>query len=207
MKKLLTSVAILFMAVAAVQAQDGQMHKGQRGHRGEMMQKLNFSEEQKQKMKLYNEDFKKQMVELKKNDNISVKEYRSRMEALKKDHQTKVKSLLTNDQRDQIEKAKLERKAKHESFSKDRMEKMKTELGLNNDQGKRLSELNKNTAEKFKSIRENEALSQEQKKEQMQALKQKQNEGLKSILTEEQLQKMKEMRKEHPGKRAHDKRV
>ncbi len=205
MKKLLTSVAMLFMAVATVQAQDGKMHNGQRGHRVEMMQKLNFSEEQKQKMKFYNEDFKNQVAELKKNDNISVKEYRSRMEALKKDHQTKVKSLLTNDQREQIEKSKPERK--QESFSKERMEKMKTELGLSNDQGNRLNELNKNIAEKFKSIRENEALSQEQKKVQMQALKQKQKEELKSILTEEQLQKMKEIRKEHPGKREHDKRV
>ena len=76
------------------------------------MSDLNLSDEQKAKLKTLNEEHKKQMEELKKQDNITVKESRERMEGLRKDHQAKFQSILTPEQKATIEKSKEERKMK-----------------------------------------------------------------------------------------------
>ena len=48
----------------------------ERHHRGDELRKLNLSEEQKAKFKALHEENRKQMEELRKNDNITVKEWR-----------------------------------------------------------------------------------------------------------------------------------
>lgn len=207
MTKIITSVALLIMSVATLKAQDEKPFPGKVKDHRVMTPKLNFSEEQRQKMEFLHQEFKKQMMDLKKNEDITVKEYRNRMEALRKAHQEQVRSLFTNEQKSQIEKARLERKAKHEERMKEEMTKMKTRLDLNDDQARKISENRKAMAEKLKSIHENEAITREQKKEQFKSLKEKQKSEMKSILTEEQLEKMKEMKKHHEKKHSHRQRV
>jgi hypothetical protein len=204
MKKIVLSAMIVTMAVAAVQAQDlkTRRHKMERGrHVGMMAEKLNFSEEQKTKMKTINEDFRTQMTELKKNDNITVKEWKSRMETLRNDHKTKMQGLLTGDQKAQIEKMKTEHKAMHEVDAKARMEKMKIRLGLSDDQASKLRESRTAMGEKMKALREDKSLDKEKKKEQMKELMKQQKEKMKSILTEDQMKKLRERKGERPGKR------
>ncbi|MEI9908598.1 MAG: hypothetical protein WDO71_02390 [Bacteroidota bacterium] len=46
-----------------------------------------------------NEHFRKQSEELRKQDNITVKESREKMEALRKDHHAKFQSILTAEQK------------------------------------------------------------------------------------------------------------
>ena len=132
------------------------------------------------------------MEELKKNDNITVKEWKSKAEALRKEHKANTDNILTADQKAQLKKMKEEGKAKHEQMDKQRGEKMKERLGLTDDQSAKMEANRKAMGEKMKAIRENKSLSDEQKKEQMKELFKKQQDNMKSILTEEQLKKMKE---------------
>ncbi len=208
MKKVIVSLMVASFAAIAVHAQeipDRKREESRRVEKERMFHKkelanLNLTEEQKTKMKSMNEHFRKQSEELRKQDNITVKESREKMEALRKDHHAKFQSILTAEQKAQIQKDKEARKIKAKEYGKKRQEKMKEELNLTEEQSAKMAESRKASMEKIKAIRENGSLNDEQKKEQVKELMKKQKESMKSILTEEQLQKMKEKRKDH-GKR------
>ena len=180
MNKLIFSTAILALAFA-VQSQEiperkserngmQQRHKGHRQMHGMDMKQLNLTDAQKEQFKTQKESFRKQMEELKKNDNITVKEWRSKAETLRKEHKEKTQSILTKDQKSQLEKMKAEGKAKHEAMGKERAEKMKTALGLTNEQTAKMQSNRTKMGEKMKSIRDDKSLSDDQKKEKMKGL-------------------------------------
>jgi len=209
MKKLIVSLMIAAFAAITVQAQeipDRKRGESKRVEKERMFNKkelatLNLTEEQKGKMKSINQDLRKQMEDLNKQDNITVKESREKREALRKDHQAKFQSILTQEQKVQMEKDKEARKAKAKEFGEKRAARMKEELKLTEEQSAKMAESRKQVGEKMKAIRENGSLTSEQKREQSKELMKKQKENMKSILTEEQLQKMKENRKHHTKKK------
>ena len=175
------------------------MMERKRHHHGMEFQKLNLSEDQKARFKEQNVSFHKKMEDLKKNDNITVKEWRNKAEALRKEHKANNQSILTSDQKAQVEKMKTEGIARHEAMAKSRSEKMKTELGLSDEQSAKMQANRVKIGEKMKTIRENASLSDEQKRENMKQLHKEQKEFMKSILTEDQLKKMKENMHNKPG--------
>ena len=175
MKKIILSALVLSLAVA-VKAQEIPERKGERpmmmngkhkGHHpmaGIEMQKLNLTDAQKEQFKTQRESFRKQMEELKKNDNITVKEWKSRMETLKKDQKTKMQGILTNDQKAQLEKMKVEQKAMGEIDAKARMEKMKLHLGLTDEQAAKMNKNHTEMAAKMKALREDDKMDNEKEK-------------------------------------------
>jgi Spy/CpxP family protein refolding chaperone len=205
MKKIILSALVLSMAFA-VQAQEIPERKGERPpmmerkkhHPGMEFQKLNLTEDQKAKFKTQNESFRQQMEELKKNDNITVKDWKAKAENIRKEHKNNTQNILTSEQKAQMEKMKAEGKVKHEAMGKERGDKMKTALGLTDEQSAKLQSNRKEMGEKMKSLRESKSLSDEQKKEQMKELMKKQRDSMKSILTEEQLKKLKETKHKRP---------
>jgi Spy/CpxP family protein refolding chaperone len=205
MKKMIFSLLVLSMAVA-VKAQEiperkterPRMMEGKRHHGDVDMKKLDLTEDQKVKFKTQNESFHQQMEELKKNDNITVKEWKAKAEALRKEHKAKIDGILTADQKQKLEKMKAEGKERQEGMMKERGEKMKTLLGLSPEQSSKMEANRKEMGEKMKALRENSSLSEDQKREQMRELHKKQEESMKSILTEEQLKKLKESHRQHP---------
>lgn len=207
MKKIILSAAVILLATVAVNAQEiperkagkpGMHQKHKRGH-GMDMKALNLTDAQKEQFKKERESFQKQMEELKKNENITVKEMKERRESIHKAHKAKIDGILTAEQKAQIEKSKVERKARTEDMMKKRSEGMKTRLGLTDEQSAKFEKSRKETAEKMKALREDKNMSEEKKREQMKEIMKNQKESMKSILTEEQMQKMKEGRKHRGG--------
>ena len=209
MKKIILS-ALLLSLVVAVKAQEiperkherpmmqGE-HQGRHHMPGMDMKQFNLTDAQKEQFKAQRESFRKQMDELKKNDNITVKEWKSRMETLRKDQKTKMQGILTTEQKGQIEKMKTEHKAMMEIDAKARMEKMKLHLGLTDEQAAKMNKNRTEMMEKMKALREDDKMGAEKKKEQMKDLMKKQKEQMKSLLTEEQMKKLQEGRKQGPG--------
>ncbi len=205
MKKIILS-AVVMSLVFAVQAQENPERKSGRPpiterkkhHHGMDMKSLNLTEDQKAKFKSQNESFHKQMEELKKNDNITVKEWKSKAEALRKEHKINTQSILTSDQKAQLEKMKVDGQAKHEAMGKARSEKMKFALGLSDEQSAKIQSNRKATGEKIKTISENNSLSDEQKRKKMKELHKEVKENMKSILTEDQMTKFKETKYKRP---------
>ena len=172
MKKLVGSLLALMLVVSASHAQDRKDHKrhGKHHHKQMLSEQLNFSEDQKKQLKDINVEFKKQMIELKKNDNITVKEYKTRKETIRKEQFQKTQSLLTPEQKSKLEQMKQEKMAKSKERSKDHMESMKTKLNLSEEQMGKLKASNEAFSVKAKEIRNNQSLTSDQKREQFKAL-------------------------------------
>ncbi len=206
MKKIIAAT-LAFSLVFAVKAQEiperkhgsPGMHERHKRHHGMDMKQLNLTDGQKEQFKKEKENFRKELGELKKNENITVKEWKSRMESLRKSHKSTMDGILTTEQKGQIEKMKTEGKARQEGMMKKRGEHMKTRLGLTDEQSARLQKSRKETGDKIKAIRENKSLADEKKREDIKEIMKGQKETMKSILTKEQLEKMKEEIKHKPG--------
>ncbi|MEP7238373.1 MAG: hypothetical protein ABI685_10925 [Ferruginibacter sp.] len=197
MKKVLIPLFALLALTASVNAQN---KGGKKGHhhqhqKGMMAKQLNFSEDQKKQAKMINEDSRKKMQELNKNESITVKEQRDRKAAILKERKTKMDGLLTVEQKTKQSQLKAEYKAKKEAGYAKHMDKMKTNLGLTDEQVTKLKAQRSANHAKAEKIKNNESLSREQKKEQMMALKADAKNESKKIFTPEQLKKREEMKK------------
>lgn len=204
MKKIFAGLVVLAMTVTIIQAQDPQrkMDRMKQG-RGMMHQHSDLTVEQKQKFKALNEDFRKKMTDLRKQDEITVKEMRSRMADLQKKHHTEMQNVFSAEQKARMDKMKMERRQLSEIDAKARMEKMKLQLSLSDEQTAKLNNQRKEMLDKMKTIHENHSMAMMEKREEMRSLMEKRKETMQSILTDEQKKKMQEMRmRQHrkPGK-------
>ena len=170
----------------------GKHHQKMNHHK--MDDKLNLTEAQRQQMKSINMDFKNRMQELKKNDNMTVKDFNTKKEALMQERKQKTQALLTPEQKNQMKHFKKEKSDKREIESAKRMEKMQTNLGLSNDQVAKMKAQKEIYKSRTVAIKNNQSISTEQKKEQLKALREERKNSFKSFLTPEQLQKLEAMK-------------
>ncbi len=202
MKKVLIPLIALFAIAATANAQDKMGKKGHHKHQQKsmMVKQLNLTDAQKTQAKAINEDARKKMQELNKNENITVKEQRNRKAAIMKEKKSKMDGLLTAEQKAKKDELKINKKAEGEQRYAQRMDKMKTNLNLTDDQVVKLKAQRSATQAKAEKIKNNEALSREQKNEQMMTLKADAKEQNKKIYTPEQLKKKEDMKKTREGK-------
>lgn len=199
MKKVLAGIVLTAFVAAAAYAQEqnpgftDNQHKGR--HRFDIPQKLNLTDEQKTELKGINEDFKQQMTELKKNEDITVREWKSKMATIRKEHHEKIDKLLTPEQKASLKNMRQDHKKDMKKHGEHRLEKMKKELGLTDDQVAALKKGHEDMAQKFKAVHDDKSLTDEQKKAQLKEYKKQQHDSLKSILTPEQLQKLEQHKK------------
>lgn len=203
MKKITAGlVLMMFLAfgASAQQKQDGRNKA--KHHREHLTKDLNLSEDQKQKLKAINENHRKQITELNKNDNITVKEMRERKANLSREHKASVEGILTAEQKTKLQAQKTKSIEQRQQMQAKRMEKMKKELSLTDEQSSKLKTMNDGYKSKFESLKNNESLDRTAKKEQFKALKQQQKDELKNVLTQDQMKKLDEMKKDK-GERRH----
>ena len=142
MKKILLSLFAIVTIATAASAQKQECHKKIKGDhqqhgkhdKGMMMKNLNLSDAQKQQMKDNHEVMKAKQMELEKNENMTVKEYRDKKEVLHKEQKAQMLDLLTPEQKAKMDQMKKDKQAKHDLKSAKKLEKMKTKLGLTDDQ-------------------------------------------------------------------------
>jgi Spy/CpxP family protein refolding chaperone len=201
MKKAILGICLAaFVAVGAF-AQDQEQpgfsdhHYGH--HRFNDMAQLNLTDQQKTELKAINEDFKQQMTDLKKNEDITVREWKSKMETIRKDHHDKVQNILTDDQKASLKKMMQEHRDEMKEHGARRLEQMKKDLNLTDDQVASLKKSHEDMAQKFKAIRDDKSLTDDQKKAQLKDLRDQQQNNLKSILTPEQMQKLQQEKTSH----------
>jgi Spy/CpxP family protein refolding chaperone len=201
MKKALIGMALAAFVVTGACAQDqstGLTERSKGHHRMDKLQQLNLTDEQKTELKSINEDYKQQMTDLKKSeDKITVTEWKSKKSTMRKEHREKVQKLLTEEQKASLKNMKHERKRDMRKHGARRLEHMKKELNLTDDQVAAIKKNHDTMGEKFKAIREDKNLTEDQKKVELKEFKKQQHESLKSILTEEQLQKLEQQKKHH----------
>ena len=136
MKKVLIPLIALLTLTVTTNAQNkmGKQKHHQHHQKGMMAKQLNFSEAQKTQAKAINEDSRKKMQELNKNESITVKEQRDRKAAIQKERKIKMDGLLTADQKTRMTQLKAEQKVKKEERFSKHVDKMKTSLNLTDEQ-------------------------------------------------------------------------
>jgi Spy/CpxP family protein refolding chaperone len=192
MKKLFVSALIAIAVVGSASAQD--QHPRREGgfgrHHNGAFQQLNLTDEQKAEMKTINEDFKKQFAELQKNEDITVREWKSKMKSIREDHRNKVQQVLTDEQKASMQKLRQDRKGKMHKRGKQNLDSLKKELNLTPEQESALKQQRTEMMQKMKAIKDDTSLNDEQKKVEMKKFREQQHQSLKSILTEEQINKL-----------------
>ncbi len=164
-----------------------------------MLAGLHVTPDQMKKGKEINQDFHKQLADLQKNDKISLGEYKTKLAALKKDRKEKIKSLLTDKQKNQIAQQMKNREINAKVRQAGMLERMKLTLNLSEEQIAKIKTNQAAIQSKRKAIRENDNLLPEQKREQIQSLNNERKKIAKSILTPEQLIKADSLRKNFRG--------
>jgi Spy/CpxP family protein refolding chaperone len=209
MKKLFVGIIALSAFAFSASAQDQRASKGKKdfdhgNHQKGMMKDLNLTDAQKAQMKASREEMKAKMDALKANTALTDDQRKQQREALMMEQRAKMESILTPEQKAKMATSSLGKQGKDKKEWKrggeghrEGMEKMKTELGLSNDQAAKLKALNEQSHTQMKAIRENTALTEAAKKEQMKAVKENAKTQRQSILTAEQIKKMEEMKKNH----------
>jgi len=173
------------------------------GHRGGGMEwnKLNLTQEQKDQLKAYREEYKKKLQELDKNESITVKESRDRHYALRQEQKAKFLSVLTADQKAQLDQMKQQRQQQHEAMAAKKLDRMKVILDLTDDQVAQIKAQREEIHAKIKAIKEDQNLGREDKKEKLEAIRMENKDSFKKILTPTQLNKLDELKKDRMGRR------
>src|SRR5512147_3138540 len=101
MKKIILLIMAI-VAIVAVQAQEKGFPEGRHpGMNNRLMkqkmlgEKLKLSEEQRQKAKTLNEDYRKNLMDLRNNEDITVREWKKRMSDLNMKHREDMQNLLS----------------------------------------------------------------------------------------------------------------
>lgn len=175
-------------------------HHGKQHKKGEHpplpLEELNLTDGQKESFRAQRAAFKQRMEALKKEENITVKEWKSRMETLKKENLQAMQNLLTPEQREKMNKMRAQ--------AGDRsMDRMKEQLNLTPDQMSQFKKIRTATLKQMKAIRENASLSSDEKKSSLKKLMKEQKEGFDKLLTPEQREKRTQMRPKHGPKGRH----
>jgi hypothetical protein len=202
MKKILIGLLVVTSVTFSANAQETRKMKNQNPHHGKgmMMKGINLNDAQKEQMKANREATKKQMMELNKNELITVKEYKERKASIQKSQKDQMDKLLTPEQKNQIAQNKIAHQKKQELHAAKKLDRMKSNLNLSDDQVSKIKANQEASHAKVTAIRENSKLRQDEKKEQLMALKETQKNSFEKVLTLDQLKKMEEMRKNRPDK-------
>lgn len=212
MKKLILLLAAGIIATAAADAQTpdaagnnkttaqqhphrgGGKHKhghrhGRRGHKpgGRSVAHIRMTDMQRQQARTINEDYRKQVVALRAQDNITMGDYKKQLSSLQAAHKEKLQQLLTADQKQELAQQKTQRQEWAQQRSAAQLDRMKTRLNLSDDQVAKLKQQQTDLHTKIAAIRENQSLDESAKRQQVQALMQQRKDNLKSVLTKEQL--------------------
>ncbi len=202
MKKLfIPLMAILALTVTAnAQGKMGKKAQHQQHEKGMMAKQLNFSEVQKKQAKAINDDCRKKLQELNKNEALTVKVMRDKKETLIEEKRLKMDALLTAEQKTKKAQLLVAQKAKAEIQFTNQLAKMKTNVGLSDEQVASIRSQRASTRAKMEKIKNNESLSRVERRAQMMALKTDAKDQRNNIFTPDQIKKMEDMKKTRMNK-------
>lgn len=201
MKKVFIGMALAAFVATTACAQDQSLSTDRapmHHHHGDALAQLNLSDDQKSEMKVINDDFKQQMTDLKKSeDKITVTEWKSKMATIRKDHHEKVEKVLTDEQKASLKNMRKEHGNRFRQNKHNRMDRMKKELNLTDDQSAAIQKSLDESMQKMKAVHDDKSLSDDKKKALYKVHREQQEESMKSILTPDQWNKFQEMKKNH----------
>jgi hypothetical protein len=180
---------------------DRRLHSFRRRGFGDQAFHAHFSPEQRKQAQSINESYRKKAADLYKNDNLTLREYKSQLLTLQKEKKSKTQALLTPEQKDQV--AKWKKQASENAQVRDAafLERMRLRLQLSDAQAANIKSQRVSLRTQMQSIHENEDLLPYQKMEQIKALGDKNKDLMKSVLTPDQYTEFENMHKQRLGEK------
>ena len=206
MKKILVGLVAFSCFILSATAQDKSVDKqdkmnGKDHHeKGMMMKQLDLTADQKEKIKISREDFRTKMIALNQDESVTLKDYRDKKYILRKEEKMQFLNILTPEQKTKLEQFKKDEKAKRELMAAKRIDKLKAELNLTDEQVATIKANRQAIRTKVQAIIQNDSLSRTDKKEQLVSIKDANKGSMKTILTADQYTKWQELRKERMEK-------
>jgi len=182
---------ILILAAATTQAQsaDSTMHHRYGMHRAH----LRFTPDQRKQMMAINQEYRKKRADLYKQDNLTLKQYKAGLLTLEKEKKSKLSSLLTPDQKNELAANRKRMDENRQVREAAHLERLKLHLNLTDDQVAKIKAGNENLRNQARAIHESDNLLPEQKREQLQSLLVRRNDTYKSVLTPDQYTEFEKM--------------
>lgn len=165
------------------------MHHRFRHHR----EMIHYTPEQRQQVEAINKEYRQKREDLFKQDNITLKQYKSGLLALEKEKKAKVQALLTAQQKEQLANRHKRMDENRQVMGAARLERLRLTLNLTDDQVARIKTGQLNLHNQALAIHDNDNLLPQEKREQMHALMMTRNDNLKTILTPDQYTKFQQM--------------
>jgi hypothetical protein len=171
------------------------------GGRGNGVQafRIHFTPEQRKQSEAINREYRQKSADLYKNDNLTLREYKSRLIVLQKEKKSRLKAVLTDEQKDQMTSWRKQASENAQVRDAALLERMRIRLELNDSQIASIKSQRTVLRTQMHSIRENEDLLPDQKMDQIRALAGKQKEMMKSVLTPEQYSTFENMHTQRLG--------
>ena len=227
MKRILTSALVLALTIGAAQAQSSTSDKAKADKKEQKDGKhdkakgfgdVNLTEDQKARLQSIRENYKKEAEALRNNTTLTAEQKQVERKKLHEKIRTESASILTPEQKQQMEEMRSERGAhakgkfdKGDRMSKahkgdhDKMkakgEEIKKDLNLTADQEAKMKQVRESYKAKFEAL-STEKLTQDERRAKAKELMQAQQEEMKSILTKEQQEKMQSLKKDRTPKKA-----
>ena len=180
----------------------GQCDQGGKHWSHDPLAKLSLSDEQQAQVKPIMQKARDQMKAIHEDSTLTQEQKDQQIQAVKQSTDEQLKSILTPEQFQKYQQMKSEWKNKSKEGGHARQNPFE-KLNLSTGQQDQVQTVMQKAKADSKVIKENAALTADQKKEQIKMIRQGADEQLKSILTTEQYQKLQEMRAHHKGGHHH----
>lgn len=187
------ALAFLFIASAGIAQQKHPL----KNERSEMFRGLDLTVEQKEKMKSIRESSHASMEKLRA-EKLTADQFAAKRKAIREDEKKQIEGILTPEQKQKMQTRLSQIKGKELNGKEGMNMKGKyASLNLTDKQKADLQANRKDFKEKSLAIKNNAALTDEQKREDLKKLKEQKKESMKTILTPEQQKKVSTFRKNH----------
>lgn len=217
MKKIVLFFMLGLAISGTAQAQTRDTIKGRgfgKEHRQAVVKDLNLTAEQKAAAQANREKFKTDLKAINENNSLTPEQKKEARKEAQQRYMTTLQSMLTPEQKAQVQQGRKEagkgraagakkdslgRKGKLERKAEAR--RMQQELNLTTEQQTKMKTLNADFKAEAKTIKENTALSNEEKKQKLLALHKQRKTSMQTVLTPAQIEKRKSLAKESKAKR------
>ena len=204
MKKILIGAIATTLCFSTLFAQKKEKnnHPAHNQQAGKRLKELNLSATQKEQVKAARQNTEKQLAELKKNDQQTVKDFKASKDAILQSQKDQVSGILTDEQKNQLAQNKSRPNDRQGDNAGKNIGKMKENLGLSDQQVTQIKTNRAADQAKIKAVKENSQLSNSDKKEQLKLIKKDHENNLAQILSAEQISKMKQSRNDRKYNRS-----
>ena len=190
------ALAVSLMGTFPAKAQQAPPGPGRAGER--LAQQLNLTEEQKTQVQSFREQQRTQMQALRNETSLTREQRRQRMQEIQQATRDNIRSILSAEQQmkaDELRQQMQQRmEERREVFADRALKGMSRRLDLSESQQSTIQSYLAAQKTQIQALRDNTALTQEQRREQIQTLRQQTRENIRATLTPDQQQKLDDLR-------------